>query len=181
NIKMPLVGAYQPKNAALAITALEVLRTRNWIISDDDIITGLSNVYWPGRFEVLMKRPVFILDGAHNPHGIEATADSLNRHFGGRKIVFLTGVMSDKDVGAMMGHIAPLAKAFVTVEPHSPRAMKAERLKEILSIYGLPVTACALASEGVDKAIKQAGPDGIVCALGSLYFSGDIRQAVEAR
>jgi dihydrofolate synthase/folylpolyglutamate synthase len=179
DIRLPLAGTYQPKNAALAITVLEVLRAKNWKISDDDIITGLSNVYWPGRFEVLMKRPVFILDGAHNPHGIEATADSLNRHFGGRKIVFLTGVMADKDVRAMMGFIAPLAKAFVAVEPYNPRAMKAERLKEILSDYGLPVTACASISEGVENAIKQAGPDGIVCALGSLYFSGDIRQAVE--
>ncbi|NLT12781.1 MAG: bifunctional folylpolyglutamate synthase/dihydrofolate synthase [Clostridiales bacterium] len=180
NIRLPLVGAYQPKNAALAITALEVLRTKNWRISDDDIITGLSCVCWPGRFEVLMKRPIFILDGAHNPHGIAATVDSLRRHFEERKIVFLTGVMADKDVGAMMGYIAPLAKAFVAVEPPNPRAMKAERLKDILSVYGLPVTACAEIPEGVAAAIRQAEEDGIVVALGSLYFSGDVRKAVNA-
>jgi folylpolyglutamate synthase/dihydropteroate synthase len=82
NVSLPLVGTYQPKNAALSVTALEVLRAKGWKISDTDITNGLGRVYWPGRFEVLMRRPVFILDGAHNPHGIEATADSLSRHFG---------------------------------------------------------------------------------------------------
>jgi dihydrofolate synthase/folylpolyglutamate synthase len=177
NIRLPLVGTYQPNNAALAITTLEVLRAKGYKISDNDIITGLSEVYWPGRFEVLMNHPVFILDGAHNPHGIEATSASLKRHFGDNKIVFLMGVMADKDIGAMVGFITPLAKAFVTVTPHNPRAMQAEKLKEILTVYGKPCAACASISEGVEEAIRQAGPQGIVCALGSLYFSGDIREA----
>jgi dihydrofolate synthase/folylpolyglutamate synthase len=180
DIRLPLVGTYQPKNAALSVTALEVLRAKGWKISDDDIVSGLARVYWPGRFEVLLQHPVFILDGAHNPHGIAATSESLNRHFGDRKIVFLLGVMADKDVLAMVGFIAPLAKAFVTVEPHNPRAMKAEKLRDILTVYNKPVTACASIPEGVAVAINQAGEDGVVCALGSLYFSGDIREAVIA-
>ena len=112
DIRLPLAGTYQPKNAALAITVLEVLRAINWKISDDDIITGLSNVYWPGRFEVLMKRPVFILDGAQIPTASRRRGQpepALRR----KKIVFLTGVMADKDVRAMMGFIAPLAKALL--------------------------------------------------------------------
>ena len=180
NIRLPLVGTYQPKNAALAITVLVVLKEKGWKLSDGDIVTGLSRVYWPGRFEVLRHHPVFILDGAHNPHGIEATSDSLKSHFGDRKIVFLMGVMADKDVYAMVRFITPLAKSFVTVTPHNPRAMQAEKLKDILSVYGMPVTACAEIPEGVAEAIRQAGPEGVVCALGSLYFSGDIREAVIA-
>ncbi len=180
NIRLPLVGTYQPKNAALAITALEALRAKGWKINDDDIVTGLSQVYWPGRFEVLMKHPVFILDGAHNPHGIEATSNSLKQHFGEKKIVFLIGVMADKDVVGMVDFITPLAKSFVTVEPHNPRAMKSEKLKDVLSVFGKQTTACAAIPDGVREAINQAGPDGIVCALGSLYFSGDIREAVKA-
>jgi dihydrofolate synthase/folylpolyglutamate synthase len=85
---------------------------------------------------LLLRRPVFILDGAHNPHGIAATADSLRRHFPGRKIVFLVGVMADKDVLSMMDIIADIAEAFVTVEPPNPRAMKAGRLAELLGVYG---------------------------------------------
>ena len=157
NIHLPLVGTYQPYNAAVAITALEVLRGRGWKISDRNIVDGLNTVFWPGRFEVLRKNPVFILDGAHNPHGIAATAESLKGHFGDTPLVFLIGVMADKDVGSMVGYISPLAKAFVTVTPHNPRAMKAERLAEILSGYAKPVTACQSICEGVTEAIRQAG------------------------
>ena len=80
-------------------------------------------------------------------------------------------------VGA--GHLRA-GPSFVTVTPHNPRAMQAEKLKDILSVYGMPVTACAEIPEGVAEAIRQAGPEGVVCALGSLYFSGDIREAVIA-
>ncbi len=171
-------GHISPINAALSITALEVLRSKGYRISDADIIGGLASVNWPGRFEVLRRGPVFILDGAHNPHGIEATSNSLKPISETKKSFFLIGVMADKDVGGMVGFITPLAQAFVTVKPNNPRAMKAEKLKEILSVYEKPVTACASIPEGVAEAIRQAGEDGVVCALGSLYFSGDIREAV---
>ncbi|SHH52909.1 dihydrofolate synthase / folylpolyglutamate synthase [Sporobacter termitidis DSM 10068] len=180
SIRLPLVGTYQPNNAALAVTALEVLRNKGYRITDGNIIDGLNHVYWPGRFEVLRRSPVFILDGAHNPHGIAATSESLKRHFGGRKLVFLIGVMADKDVGSMVTFITPLAKAFVTVTPHNPRAMQAEKLAELLTAYGLPVKACSTIEDGVAEAISAAGEDGVVVALGSLYFSGDIREAVNA-
>ncbi|NLA86382.1 MAG: bifunctional folylpolyglutamate synthase/dihydrofolate synthase [Clostridiales bacterium] len=180
NIRLPLAGTYQPKNAAVAISALEILKEKGWKISDNDIITGLARVSWPGRFEVLMNHPVFIVDGAHNPHGLRATTESLKQYFGDRKIVFLIGVMADKDVGGMIELIAPLAKSFVTVAPHNPRAMKAEKLKEALSVSGLPAAACESIPDAVDESMRQAGPEGVVAALGSLYFSGDIREAVNA-
>jgi dihydrofolate synthase/folylpolyglutamate synthase len=179
NIRLPLVGTYQPYNAAVSVTALEVLRAKGYHITDDNIIDGLNQVYWPGRFEVLLRRPVFVLDGSHNPHGMAATSESLQRHFDGRQIVFLMGVMADKDIGHMAGYILPMAKAFVAVEPHNPRAMKADKLAEFLRNTGKPATACASIPDGVKEAIRQAGEDGIVVALGSLYFSGDIREAVE--
>jgi dihydrofolate synthase/folylpolyglutamate synthase len=159
---------------------LERLRDKGYRVSDANIRRGLSSVYWPGRFEVLRREPVFILDGAHNPHGIAATAESLKCHFGARKLVFLVGVMADKDVTAMMDCIAPLAQAFIAAEPHSPRAMRAETLAALLSGYGVPVTPCADVDEGVAEAIRLAGRDGVVAALGSLYFSGDVRRAVQA-
>jgi dihydrofolate synthase/folylpolyglutamate synthase len=178
NIRLPLVGTYQPNNAAVSVTALEALRLRGWHITDENIIDGLNQVYWPGRFEVLLRKPVFVLDGSHNPHGMAATAESLQRHFAGREIIFLMGVMADKDIGHMAGYILPMAKAFVAVEPHNPRAMKADKLAEILNKTGKPATACASIPDGVKEAIRLAGEDGVVVALGSLYFSGDIRDAV---
>ncbi len=178
NIALPLVGTYQPYNAALAITACEILRDGGWKITDENIIDGLNSVKWPGRFEVLRKNPAFVLDGAHNPHGIRATAKSLKEHFKDQKLTFVVGVMADKDVEGMMNTIAPMAKEFITVTPDNPRAMDADKLAEIIRGLGVPATACGTIKDGVDLAISRAGEDGAVVALGSLYFSGDIRNAV---
>ena len=178
-VRLPLAGAYQPENAALAVTALEILRGKGYGISDEDVISGLASVKWPGRFEVLGRDPVFILDGAHNPQGIAATADSLRRHFGGKKVVFVVGVMADKEVDAMMKHIAPLARAFIAVRPDYYRAMDENELASILSRYDAPISAFNTVSEGVAEAVKMAGEGGVVCALGSLYFSADVREAYE--
>jgi dihydrofolate synthase/folylpolyglutamate synthase len=179
NIHLPLAGTYQPKNAALAITALRLLQDAGYKITDETIKSGLESVKWPGRFEVLRREPTVILDGAHNPHGIKATAESLEAILGGEKPIFLMGVMADKDVHSMTDIIAPLASAFVTVTPDNPRAMKAGELAQWLKKYGLPVTACDTVDEGMALAVKLAGAQGVVCALGSLYFSDDIRRACE--
>ena len=77
NLYLPLTGAYQLKNAATAITALEVLQKKGWHVSEEALRRGLAQVRWPGRFEVLRRDPVFLLDGAHNAHGMTAAAESL--------------------------------------------------------------------------------------------------------
>jgi len=177
-LQLPLIGAYQPKNAATAITALEALRDIGYAISDDCLREGIANVKWLGRFEVLRSNPTFIIDGAHNPHGIAAAADSIKALFRDKKLVFLVGVMADKDVLKMMDSIAPFAKAFVAVTPPNPRAMKAPALQALLSGYGVPAEAFDDIRAGVDRAIEIAGADGAVAALGSLFFSSDVRDAV---
>jgi len=179
-ISLPLAGSYQPKNAAVAITALESLREKGYRISDDDIVHGISTVQWAGRFEILGHGPIFVLDGAHNPQGIEATADSLRRHFGSKKITFLIGVMADKDVDTMIDIIGSMAEAFIAIRPDNPRALDAKELADKLSRCGAPVTARDSIADGVAEAIREAGEGGIVCALGSLYFSGDVRAEYSA-
>jgi len=181
-IKLPLVGVYQPKNAAVAITALEILRENGFKISDDDIKAGIAAVVWPGRFEVLGFKPVFILDGSHNPQGMEATAESLCELFeSGKKIIFVIGVMADKEVDVMMAKIAPLAKAFFAVRPDNPRAMDSQELAEKLKRFGVPVTDCATVGIGVSEALRSAGESDVICALGSFFFSADIRTSYLAQ
>lgn len=181
-VNIPLIATYQPKNAVVAITALELLREKGYKITDSDIIEGIASVRWPGRFEILGYDPVFILDGTHNPEGVEATVESLKRHFGERKIVFIVAVMADKDVDAMLGQIVPLAEMFIAVRPDYYRAMDIETLEKKLLRYGLPVYAHDVLYEGVLDGIGRAGKGGIVCALGSLYFSAEVRAAwIEAQ
>ena len=170
-----LLGSYQSKNATLAVTALEILRSKGYNISDSNIVSGLRDVHWPGRFEVIGRNPVFILDGAHNAEAVEVTADSLKRYFGDDKIVFIIGAMSNKDVDTMVSFIAPLAKAFINARPDYERAMESEIMEEKLSVYDAPVYTIDDFDQAVTQAISLAGSEGIVCVIGSLHFSTDLR------
>ncbi|MEA4939627.1 MAG: folate family ECF transporter S component [Christensenella sp.] len=173
-----LVGSYQTKNAAVAITALEILRSKGWQISDQNLRDGLVSVRWPARFELLGHDPIFVADGGHNPQGVSAVVESLRLHFPDRKITFLIGVMADKDVLHMVEQIGPIANEFVTVTPNNPRAMNATELANLLRQLGYTATACDSVESGVELAIARAGKSGIVCALGSLYMLGDVRSAL---
>ncbi len=177
-LTLPLLGSYQPKNAAVAITALRVLAESGWNISDSAIRTGLAAVQWPGRFELLRNAPPFILDGSHNPPGMEATAQSLRDRFPGQTITFLISVMADKDVTGILTPILPLAREFVTVRANLPRAMSAEELADTILALGGTATAAPTISAGVARALHLAGETGPVCALGTLYFSADVRNAL---
>ena len=175
DLQIPLAGRYQLNNAAVVLETVAVLRERGWNISDAAVRQGIAATRWPARFEVLRRDPVFIVDGGHNPHGIRATAESLRRLFPDRKITFVTGVMADKDVESILGLIVPLADQFFTVRPENPRAMKAEELAGRISALGAKATPCESVADGVARAIAAEGPEGVACALGSLYMSGEVR------
>ena len=179
DLRIPLVGLYQLNNAAVVLTAVDVLRQRGWEISDDAVRSGLRNTRWPARFEVLHRNPVFIVDGGHNPHGIRATAESLQRIFPGQKFVFVTGVLADKDVEHILGLIVPLARRFYAVTPPNPRAMQADVLAQRIRAMGADAVPCDTIPQAVQSAMDFAGPEGVACALGSLYLSGDVRNCFQ--
>ncbi len=181
DLHIPLLGEHQLHNVCTVLTVIETLRGRGWNVSDDAIRQGLEKVYWPGRFQLAGRDPLFIIDGGHNPQCLDALVQAFRDYLPGRKITFLNGCMADKDYGEMFRDLAPFAREFVTVTPPNPRALKAEDLAEHLKRYDLPVTACKTVAEGVNTAIDHAGPDGVVCACGSLYMIGDICAALDAR
>lgn len=179
NLKTGLVGSYQPLNVVTAITALEVLAEKGYNITEADIREGVCDTVWQGRFEILGRNPVFVLDGAHNPHGMKAASESFKTLFPDKKIVFVTGAMADKDVSGMYSVIVPMADIFYTTTPDNPRAMPKEKLaSEIEKLGGRAEFACDF-EDAVRKALMRAGRDGVIAALGSLYFSSDIRNAYQ--
>ncbi|MCL2080085.1 MAG: bifunctional folylpolyglutamate synthase/dihydrofolate synthase [Oscillospiraceae bacterium] len=176
-VPLHLAGIYQPYNALVAITALEILRGKGYKLTNEDIIDGISAAKWPGRFELLGKNPVFILDGAHNAQGMAAAADSLQSYFGDRKHIFILGILADKDITAMIKIIAPMAVHIFTVTPNNPRALCAKSLAQKLELLNVHFTVCECVGEGVERALRAADSDGVVCALGSLFLSADIKTA----
>lgn len=174
-ICIPLIGDYQLDNAALAIKTIEVLQAKGWKISEDNIKTGFAKTRWPGRFEVIMKDPVFIVDGAHNPHGIRATAAALGTFFKDEKLVFIYGVMADKDYNDMLAQILPLAKEVLCVTPANPRALPAEELSGIIRDKGVDATVFETVADAVDAAVEKGRSCAGAVALGSLYMIGELK------
>lgn len=174
-------GKYQIDNA---ITAIELLKnlpfaTQKWVspiyISDENIIKGLYNTKWAGRFMVLNKSPLFIADGAHNEDAWMVLKDSLCDYFPGRKFIFLLGVLADKEVDKMINLLSPLIKHAVTITPFSPgRALSGEILAERLLEKKVEAEYSASVSGAVKRVYELAGRNEIIIACGSLSFIGDI-------
>ena len=176
-LELPLLGQHQLYNAAVVLSTMDVLIKQGWQISDDAIRQGLASVFWPGRFELVAREPLFIADGGHNPQCIEALVKNVRDYLGGRHLTILTGVLADKDYHEMYADMSQFAAEFVTLTPDNPRAMKSADLKAYLERFGKPVHACDTAAQGVALAKELAGKDGVVLAYGSLYMLGDVVNA----
>ena len=173
---LPLAGFHQVKNAANVLTVVEVLKGEGFAIPDRAVRQGIESTVWPARFERLSRSPDFILDGGHNPQCVQAAVQALQDYYPGKKVVFLTGMMKDKDSAAMLAKMAEVAKAFVCLHADSERAFGAQELaREIENTLSLAAYPAASAQEGCALAQRLAGEQGVVCALGSLYLAGEIR------
>lgn len=179
NIELPLLGEHQLKNAAVVLTAIDVLREKGWNISENNIRDGLRDVVWHGRFEILKKDPLFIADGGHNPQCIDALVKSVEKYLSGKKLTVLTGVLGDKDYHCMYKDISKYAKEFITVTPNNPRALSSNELANYLSTFQKPVTACDSIEEGVNTAFEHTDDDGVILCYGSLYMLGDVYAEVD--
>ena len=181
-----LLGSYQPSNAAMAIEIAGALRERGWEIPDEAIARGIAETRWPARFEVLDQpagMPTVVIDGGHNPQGAGVLADSLRDVFPGKRPVFLVGILADKDYRSMLRAVASLASAFVCVTPPNPRALDAadlaETIRETCDELGVRATVEVAGDfdDAVSAARKLAGPEGLICAFGSLYSIADVKAA----
>lgn len=177
-LHLPLIGPHQVHNAALVLQAVEILQERGWSIPKEAVMDGLSKVHWPARMELLHEHPTILLDGGHNPQGAQAAASALKELFPGKKIRFLMGVMADKDVDSMVESLLPLAECFYTVTPNNPRSMSADVLAEKLRSLGATATAYEPLEAGISAFVQEAGEEDVLCAVGSLYLAGDVRQQI---
>ena len=171
-----LKGVYQTENASLAYSAAIALKNMGYDISNHDLFWGLKNAKWPGRFEVLSKEPLFIIDGAHNEDGAKALATSLKRIYNGRKFLFIIGILADKEYEKMLEELLPFASKVLCVTPLNPRALSAKELSEVIKKKNpaLQVMPCKSVEEALQKAYYEENEDTV--AFGSLYYIGEIRR-----
>ncbi len=194
DLRTGILGSYQPQNATAALEVVDVLRGRGWRIPDEAVRAGVAQTRWPGRFEIVEggSSPdgfAIVVDGGHNPQGARALADSLAEVFPGRRSVFVIGVLEDKDYPRMLEDVLPLGSAFVCVTPDNPRALPAHKLARAIRWTGQDLLGCSACvnpvvardfEDAIRRARELAGPDGLICAFGSLYSVAALKEAVWA-
>ena len=179
NLVLPLLGDHQLHNASVVLSIADTLIGEGWNISEQNIYDGIRDVRWPGRFDIVCRKPLFIIDGGHNPQCIEALVKNIRDYLAGKKVIALTGVLADKDYADMYKPVMPLVDRFVCITPPNPRKLEAEQLAQYLRQAGAQAQASESILGGVKQAMDLAGEDGVVLCFGSLYSIGGIRDALK--
>jgi dihydrofolate synthase/folylpolyglutamate synthase len=170
--KIGLLGPFQEKNAAVALAVAAELRGQGLAISNGAAEKGIALAEWPGRFQVVGRRPFVVLDCAHNPACCAALAEAFAEIFSGKKALLVFGVGNDKDVEGMAGLLAPLAeKVFVTNAKIG--AMPFERVEAAFSGFGIGLERVPGVRKAVKKALSQAKKQDIVLVAGSCFVVGE--------
>ncbi len=173
NLTIALAGKHQIANAVVAIEAVRALGQKGFAVSEQAIREGLLATRWPGRFTVVSKKPLFIVDGAHNEDAAQKLADSIEFYFTNRRIIYIMGILKDKEYDKVISLTHKYADQIITVTPpNNPRAMHAYDLaKEIAKVH-TAVTAVDSLEEAVEMSSLLAGKDDVIIAFGSLSYLG---------
>lgn len=175
NLRLSLLGTYQPRNAVNVICAVDLLTKLGLKISEKSLRKGLEKTAWPARFEKISASPLVIFDGAHNPEGIECAVESIKHYFGSEKVLVLSGVMKDKDYSYIAKKLSEVAECVFTITPDNPRALDAESYAKVFSLLKIEAKGFDSVKNALLSAIDTAKERGktLVC-LGSLYMYKEI-------
>jgi dihydrofolate synthase/folylpolyglutamate synthase len=174
-ITTSLTGGHQVENAALALSACELLIRRNTRISWEHIRTGLANTRWPGRLEVVSDHPMIILDGAHNLNASKELAKYLKTELKGRRITLIIGILEDKPYAAILENLLPACTRVILTRPGIDRALPVDTLYPIAAAIMADVQKIPDVSSAIAAAVQNAMPDEVICVAGSLYVVGEAK------
>lgn len=175
NIFLNLKGDYQMFNASLSICAAELLLSRGFEISDDDIYNALSCVKWEGRLETVRDAPVVILDGAHNNHAVKSLSEFIKTHYNKDRKLLIFGVMADKDYKNMLKELACLMDIVILTKPDTQRALSPYKMAGLIEN--------CIVTEDVRSALKKAkmmaNESDLILITGSLYTVGEAKKLLD--
>jgi len=176
-LRLGMLGLHQIENAACALGVVHALRQTGRCVPESAIRDGLARASWPGRFEVLSRKPYVIIDGAHNPEGAAALASTYRELFPDRRCVLVMGVLGDKDVGPVVETLGPLARRVIVTKPNHPtRSLEPERLAQVVREAGLPADVHVPASHAIRVGLGALeDSEDVLLITGSLYLIGEAR------
>ena len=184
NLEIAMPGRVQIENAVAAVEIITALGKMGFLVKEEALRQGLSLARWRGRFDVIAKKPLFIADGAHNEDAARRLAESIRLYFAGRRIIYIMGMLKDKEYDKVLLNTFDLAEHIITVTPPvSGRAMPAYDLAQAASEYHNSVTVADSVQEAVEIAFLLAGKDKetVIIAFGSLSYLGELINVVEHR
>lgn len=182
--KLKMLGEFQKENAAAAGICAEYVLEQLQIEDRERLIKkGLEEALWPGRMEIISRKPFLMVDGAHNENGVRALRDSLEKMYPGEKFDFIMGVMADKDYESMVEDMLPLAESFTTIRPDNSRALQAESLAEFIRSRGVEAHSADSMEVFVEDFKAEPGKErrNKTIAFGSLYFIGELKENFQIR
>ena len=183
---LPLFGAHQAQNAALALAAVEAFLGDQ--VQPELVVEGFAQVDSPGRLERVRSAPTILLDGAHNPHGMAATVSALEEEFSFRHLVVVVAVLGDKDASGLLDLLEPVAARIVVTQNSSPRSMPVAELAQLATdIFGEDrVTVADTMPDAIEEAVVLAEEDSsgelsgvAVLVTGSVVTVADARKLLK--
>jgi len=168
-LSIPLLGQHQLDNAATAVAALEVLADKGFNISREGIIDGLGRVSWPGRFQILSRRPLLVVDGAHNIGAARQLKQSIRQYFDFDRAILVMGTSCDKDIASIISELSPLFDRVIVTRSRHPRAMAPAPLAAEFARHGVKAQVVEDVPSALSRALALAGDKDLVCVAGSLF------------
>ena len=172
-----LLGLYQGQNVAVALLALEQLQQRGVFIPDQAITEGVRKAFNPGRMEVVSDEPLIVLDGAHNPHGMQVLRQTLLQDFPGKHVILVAGICHDKDMRRMLEIIVPVSSTVILTKSSNPRACAPTKLSELAREFAQKREILVVESipNALATALDCAGKNDVIVVTGSLFTVGEAR------
>lgn len=180
-LMIPFAGPHQIENAVTAVNAARVINERGLEIREENIANGIAAARIPARFEILSSNPLVILDGAHNPDGIDALCRSIDALLDGRSVIGVIGMLRDKAYEEALSKIIPRFDMVFTVSPDNPRALSAKELAACAVKYageGVPVKPVENLKKAAERAVGMVDEASVVVVCGSLYLASEMRPII---
>ncbi len=181
DLEISITGKHQIENAALAVETIGKLAECGFPVTEKQLRKGLLETKWHGRFEIAAKRPLFILDGAHNEDAAKKLAQSIRFYFTNKRIVYIIGILKDKEYEKIIAETYAYADQIITVTPDNPRALPAIELAKVVQEYHPHVTAAGSLEEAVEMAYLLARKEDVIISFGSLSYLGHLATILKKR
>lgn len=176
-LNLSLLGYHQIENAATAYAALHAFRARALPFSDTAIRQGFSEVFWPGRFEILQRNPPIVLDCAHNRDSALKLRLALDDYYPGKPVIMVFGASEDKDIAGMFAELLPRVFQVIATRSFHPRSIEPEKLVELAHHYGRPAKIVQDVEEALQEAIRLAAGEALVLVTGSIFVAAGARDS----